>query len=326
MKLTSFLLFILGISAFLFVSCNDTNDIFTPSENIISDNPGTTWNVPGDFATIQDAINNSNVVNGDVISVGPGNFNGALVTKGVVIKGEENTVINNGPVHGSGLIMGFRFLPGSDNAAISHLTFTVDLAIMNGGAVNNVEVSHCTFLNSIQAISNWRGSGWNINHNTVTDLRTRCGGGIGILLGDFMGGTVSGNVVSHNIISGTLHVAQGDCGGYAGTGIVLYADFRWGASGTIAFKNNFITHNSVSLISDNPALVDVWAFELTDTRDDPNTIVLFDNSIGFNDFRWTTSQISLTPGVLDNPVNNISRNLGDNRGHGLHPKDFKPGN
>jgi hypothetical protein len=54
------------------------------------------------------------------------------------------TIIGD-PVHGSGLIQGFRLLAGSDGAAISHLRFEVDLAIMNAAAVNDVTVTQCTF-------------------------------------------------------------------------------------------------------------------------------------------------------------------------------------
>lgn len=190
---------------------------------------------------------------------------------------------------------------------------------MNGGAVNDVTVDHCTFINPIQAVSNWMGSGCQISHNTITDLRTKNGGGIGILIGDRSGGTVENNVVSHNKIAGTLHVSSNDCGQYAGSGIVLYADFRWSAEGSEAIKNNRINKNKVSLVSDNPELVDVWAFEMTDTRDDSTLIVIFDNAVGFNDFRGTVNQIALTPSNLDE-YNAISRNLGENRGHGLHPK------
>ena len=73
--------------------------------------------------------------------------------------------------------------------------------------------------------------------------------------------------------------------------------------------------------------VDVVAFELTDTRDDITADpfpVIFDNAIGFNDFRGTEVQIAITPAELAD-YNVISRNLGDNRGHGLHPKLFGPG-
>jgi hypothetical protein len=76
-------------------------------------------------------------------------------------------------------------------------------------------------------------------------------------------------------------------------------------------------------VSDTPEVVDIVAFELTDTRDDETLgpLTIFDNSIGFNDFRGTTIQIALTPINLDE-YNDISRNLGDNRGQGLHPSVF----
>ena len=284
------------------------------------------WHVPVDFATIQAAIDSSSVGAGDTIIVGPGNHKGALVTKSIKIKGEGGAVINDGPAHSSGLIQGFRLLAGSDGATISHLNFiNVDLVIMNGDGVDNVTVKNCTFTNSIQAISNWGGSGWQISHNTIIDLRTRSGGGIGILVADYTGGKIANNVVSHNKISGTLHVSQGDCGGYDGSGIVLYADFRWGRLGAEEIRHNRVVHNTVSLVSDTPALVDVAAFELTDTRDNENALsTIFDNAIGFNDFRGTALQIVLTPLNLGD-VNDISRNLGDNRGHGLHPSVFGPG-
>lgn len=303
--------FFVGISVASFL-------IFAPTAS------ATVWHVPRDFATIQLAISSESVVDADTILVGSGYHSGALVDKSVEIKGKGNATIDDGPVHGSGLIQGFRLLAGSDGTTISHLCFEVDLVIMNGAAVNDVSISQCTFLNSIQAISNWRGSRWNIDHNEIIDLRTRNGGGIGILIADFSGGIVYDNVVAHNKISGTLHVDPNDGGGYCGTGIVIYADFRWGMAGAEEIAYNRIIKNKVSLVSDTPDVVPVVAFEMTDTRNDVMADpypVLFDNSIGFNDFRGTTLQIVLTPEDLENH-NNISRNLGNNRGHGLHPKAF----
>ena len=283
-----------------------------------------TWLVPGDFATIQLAIDDGAVVDGDEIRVASGNHAGALVTKRVEIKGEGGAVIDSGPLHGSGLLQGFRLLTGSAGATISHLDFDgVDLAIMNGEAVDDITVEHSTFRNTIQAISNWRGNGWQISHNTITDLRTLCGGGIGILVGDYLGGTVHDNVVSHNNISGTLHVSAGDCGTYNGTGIVLYADFRWGAAGTIAINFNRVVKNTIGLVSDTPLVVNVVAIELTEAEAPTGPFIL-DNAIGFNDLRETVLQLVLTPTTLD-AVNDISRNLGENRGHGLHPSVFQPG-
>lgn len=287
----------------------------------------TVWHVPGDFATIQGAIVDLAVSDGDTIMVSPGSHDGAYVDKAVKIIGTGGAVIDNGPLHPAGLTMGFRLLAGSDGAEISHLQFEVDLAIMNGEAVDDVVIEHCTFLDTIQGISNWSGSGWVISHNNIIDLRTRCGGGIGILVADWTGGTVENNVVSHNKITGTLYVAPDDCGGYNGAGIVLYADFRWGAAGAFEIKNNRVVQNKVSMVSDTPAVVDIVAFEMTDTRDnidaDPYPVI-FDNAIGFNDFRGTALQIDLTPDDLGN-LNDISRNFGENRGHGLHPSVFGPG-
>lgn len=289
------------------------------------------WNVPGDFATIQGAIDSSAVISGDRILVGPGAHAGALVNKGVEIKGQDGTTITSGPVHGSGKIQGFRLLDGSGGATISHLTFTVDLAIMNaagrtpgGSNADDVTISHNTFLNAVQAISNWGGSRWNITHNEIVDLRAMNGGGIGILIADYIGRAITDNVVGHNTIRGTLHVpTTGELGGYAGSGIVLYADFRDDGLGASEISWNRVVKNHISLVSDNAVLVDVVAFELTDTSEQVG--VIHDNAIGFNDFRGTAIQIALTPVGLDNPENNISRNFGTNRGHGLHPSVFGPG-
>lgn len=279
------------------------------------------WSVPKDFATIQAAIDSASVADGDTILVAKGSHAGAFVTKSVVIQGVGQAVIDSGPPHSSGLIMGFRLFAGSDGAVISQLRFEVDLAIMNGAAVNDVTVDHCTFLNAVQAISNWSGSGWEITHNVITDLRTRNGGGIGILIGDYSGGIVQNNIVAHNVVSGTLHVFATDGGGYDGSGIVLYADFRWGRDGADELSNNYVLYNKIALASDTPDVVDVNAVELTDTGD--LATVIFDNVVAFNDWRGTTQQLLLTPESLAD-VNLISRNLGDNRGHGLHPSLLRP--
>ena len=83
-----------------------------------------------------------------------------------------------------------------------------------------------------------------------------------------------------------------------------------------------MVRNHVSLTSDTPSVVDVVAIELSEAEDpDPLTHVIHDNAIGFNDLRDTAMQIALTPADLDS-ANDISRNLGENRGHGLHPSAF----
>ncbi|MFQ5965335.1 MAG: hypothetical protein ACE5KZ_13755 [Candidatus Scalinduaceae bacterium] len=286
------------------------------------------WYVPGDFATIQNAIDDASVNDGDTIMVGPGLFAGALVDKSVEIKGVGGATINDGPPHSSGLIQGFRLLAGSDGCTISHLRFIepVVLTIMNAAAVDDVTVTQNTLINQIQGISDWAGNRWEISHNEIIDLHTRCGGGIGILVGTFFTSQVANeNVVSHNKIYGTLVVPAGDCGGYNGTGIVIFNDRRFGSSGDYILDNR-VVKNNISLVADNQGSinsVDVVAIELTDTGEVVG--VISDNAIGFNDLRGTANQIVLTPPGLDNPVNDISRNLGNNRGHGLHPSLFGPG-
>lgn len=115
----------------------------------------------------------------------------------------------------------------------------------------------------------------------------------------------------------------GEGGGYNGSAIVLYADFRWGRAGSSKISYNRVVKNNVSLVS-HSKLVGIAAFEMTDTRNDTAKNFIHDNAIGFNDFRGTTLQIVLTPDNLDE-YNSISRNLGENRGHGLHPSIFGPG-
>lgn len=287
--------------------------------------------VPAGFSTIQAAIDSPTTTAGDVIHVGPGNFAGATVNKAVTIQGEGLAVIVSGPAHdGGSLVDGFRLVDGSSGATISHLTFvsTVDLAIYSkflnptSGGADNVTITQCTFLNVNQAVTNWGGRAWEITHNTITNLRTMCGGGIGILIGDRYyrdGDGVADNVVSHNTISGQLTVPTDDCGDYNGSGIVIYSDIRYpGYLGGAAIAHNSIVKNKVSLTLNNlgTAVVDVVAFEITDTL---NVLtVIHDNSISFNDFRGTATQTDYQPSGIDT-VNAVSRNFGENRGLGsLH--------
>lgn len=308
---------------------------------------GNTWTVPGNYVTIQDAIDDPSVISGDKIIVASGYHAGATVTKAVEIKGEDGTVINAGPLPWASYPpprgayqAGFLFVGNGtgSGATISHLRFEgIEFPVFSRGA-DDVTVTHNVMLNPIQGITNWAGcinpgcagnwgDRWNITHNEILDLQTACGGGIGIIVADYMGYDSYDNVVAHNKVHGTLHVAENDCGGYAGTGIVLYADFRYGRAGSAEIAWNRVVKNKVALVSDNAAVVDAWAFELTDTRDSTSAIpypVVRNNAIGFNDFRESTNQIALTPLDLGN-YNSISRNLGENRGHGLHPKLFGPG-
>src|SRR3989339_218721 len=58
---------------------------------------------------------------------------------------------------------------------------------------------------------------------------------------------------------------------------IMVAPGNW--AGALEIKNNNVVQNKVSLVSNNSNLVDVVAFEMTDTRDDEDDPVIFDNSV-----------------------------------------------
>jgi hypothetical protein len=269
--------------------------------------PQTVIHVPDDYPTIQDAVDAAS--DGNKIIVSSGEWYGAIVTKAVEIKGEGGATIVDGPAHGSGMHIGFKlgYGLGGSGAEISHFTFEcvlpwenptgLTLAIMSNNA-NDVTVHHCKFYNALQGITNWNGNGWYIHHNKFYGLTSRNGGAIGIFCGSYTGVTVDNNVIINNKISGTLQVYPNDGGGYDGTGICLYADFRWGSAGASEITGNLILHNDIDMISDTPGVVDFNAIELTDSRNDLNQIIIFDNSIRFNDMRGSANGILLTPSNL----------------------------
>jgi len=298
------------------------------------------WNVPGDFETIQEAIDSA--VTGDVILVGPGNHAGATVTEvGVEIKGEGGAVIDSGPTY-AGFLTGFYFRDGYGNGAtISHLSFeTVDFSIYSRDT-DDVTVEHCTFTSPIQAITNWNGNGWNISHNVINGLRTMNGGGIGIFVGtrEFEGATASNNLIAHNKVTGQVVVSQEEIdeyfprpeypeAGYSVPGICLMSDRRKGnPAGPIT--ENRILKNKVDISSNN--IRNHWpeGIALSDLGliyPYPLVTDLLDNKVGFNDVRGMLeiegTPIDLYPDPLDES-NIISRNLGDdanNRGQGAHPQ------
>ena len=110
---------------------------------------------------------------------------------------------------------------------------------------------------------------------------------------------------------GELLVDPDDGGGYNGSGIVLYADYRYGWPGAEAITNNRVLHNKIGLVSDTPFVVDVVAIELTEAGDlpDPYAPVICENIVAFNDLRGTTLEIELTPVELWD-CNTLLRNVG----------------
>lgn len=295
-----------------------------------------TWNVglAGDFTTIQEAIDSPSVMDGHTLLVSPGNHAGALVDKTVEIRGEGGAVINDGPVHRSGLIQGFRLLAGSDGATITHLGFDgLDLSIMNGAGVDEVTVDHCTFSSPIQGISNWNGQGWSITHNVINGLRTSNGGGIGIFVGTYtLLSTANDSLIAHNKITGQVIAPCGEQGGYSTPGIALMSDGRQDPAGPVTGNRIIKNKISLELVLPDPTTCTIIPNEMVCVGIELTDFALYTgplpdlkgNKVGFNDVRGVIGiPIALNPDDTVANENVISRNLGDdanNRGHGVHPK------
>ena len=291
----------------------------------------TTWHVPGDFATIQDAVDSAQVSNGDRILVDAGNYAGAILDRPLVIKGTDGTIINSGVPYkaGSSLLTAFRLDEGADGAEVSHFTIPNDTASYYFFAifarnVNQVSIHHLVITNSVQAITNYNGSEWQIAHNTITGTNAVNGGGIGILVNAWDGSQDSepdeteanNNVIEHNYTDGMV----GDVG-FSGPGICLssgHGASQWPGgtlSGNIVYKNKCI-HTGTNGVGFE---VDDVPYELIDNAS------ITANTVAFNDFRGSTYPFLWYGDVT---VNSISRNFidtGSNRGEGkvgLTPHDI----
>ena len=280
------------------------------------------WNVPEDYDTIQEAIDDAAVLDGDTILVLSGTHAGALVTKAVEILGEDGAVINSGPLPWTtrSFMAGFLF-PGSgagNGTTISNLAFeTVEFPVFSRGA-DNVTVENCTMNSPIQGITNWEGSGWSIRSNAVNGLQTSNGGGIGILVGCCQGGEASNNMIYDNRIKGEILVPEGDGGGYSAPGIVLTSDRRWGAPGG-SLSDNMITTNKIELFNKYDSIPAV-GIELTDMGlyEEPPVPDLTSNTVTRNDVRSVKGrQIALNPGTVSQ-YNTIDRNIGASSSSGVY--------
>ena len=266
------------------------------------------WTVPGDFATIQDALDNPGVVDGDRIFVRPGTRFGAVVTKAVEIIGTKKTIINDGPfLPGTNWARVGFFFPddySGNGATIRGFTFIgtpmtarvddgyLDFGVFSRGA-NDVTVEHNVIQNTLQAITNWSGSGWRISHNKIEGLWVLNGGGLGIFIGSRYGTPADNNIVSFNKVQANI---THDTGNYSVAGICLMCDARYSFPGG-PVRYNTIIHNTFRVIcrwTDGTPLG--VGLELTDLLlDEGEDATIVGNRIGFNDFRKSSIEIALNP-------------------------------
>lgn len=301
------------------------------SVETVSAGTGKIWFVPKNFPTIQEAWDSSLVKDGDIVIVGPGAFLGAMAnanSKAVTFKARGFTIINNGPAPwgtARPFVAGFFFPGNGVGSGTSMYDFyfkDVQFPVFSRGA-NDVTVDRCKMFKPIQGVTNWHGQGWEKTNNEIYDLQTSNGGGIGILVGgnsQAWQGDVINNLVAGNTVSGTLYVAADDGGGYNGSGIVLYADFRWGAQGPRTISFNQIKKNKVNVKSNNPSVVDMAAFEMTDTRADLNVRAITENYMGYNNAGKTAIPLDLTPDNLDqfNTIEKWKKGHGCGKWHHVH--------
>jgi hypothetical protein len=257
-------------------------------KRVIVDGSDTTSDVGGcgSYAnpcnTIQAGIDTAS--SGDTVRVKRGTYAGAIVNKAVALRAYGRVIIDSGPYsHAGELQAGFLFEADGSGSGASiegfHIVGTtqfgdddgkLDFGIFSRGA-DDVYVARNSLTNTLQAISNNNGSGWTIEQNRITDLWTRCGGGIGIIV---LGGdgvtAITGNTVWYNEVGGTVFVSPVDCGGYDAAGILLFADFRSGEPGALSISANVFVYNRVSLVSNAPAVVNADGIALTVAVDAPS--------------------------------------------------------
>jgi nitrous oxidase accessory protein NosD len=225
--------------------------------------------VPQQHATIQAAVDAAKA--GDTISVGPGEYCGAEITKRVNLVGHGHPVIigcDTSPIVG-GARAGF-LLPGSAGVSAASGTriagFTFDGAGVSDTNLeplaygvlarfaSDVGIVHNRFVGTVQAITNTAGDRWAIWQNEIVDLTAfgcpgLCSGGDGIVVQIARGSlqTPEGpgaavnrpeqNFIAHNRISATI---PDGFAAFSFVGILL-----------LAADATTVVHNDVN-IADNP--------------------------------------------------------------------------
>lgn len=211
---------------------------------------------PGEpYSTIQAAIDDAD--DGDIINVAPGTYAGAIVDKAMTILGASDpcggaSVITSGVPYkaGGGLTTAFRLDDTADGAEIKNFTIECN---ESGGfyfavfarSADNVTVDSLIVNESVQGITNYGGSNWQITNNIISNSLPSSGGGISIWLGVIPSSypVCSGNVVKGNrIITSYAGAVDFTCPA-VGMGI----DCRYGTYASLTFSeemaNNEISNN-----------------------------------------------------------------------------------
>lgn len=251
-----------------------------------------TWTVPKQFKTIQAAVNNAQVGDGDTIVVARGDHMGAAFTKAAADKkltikgaGIDKTFIVGGPKL-FGTKAGFYFKGFGAGTTITNMTFEVSFPVYAVGT-SGIKVNNTKMTYPVQGITNWGGSGWAVKANQIRGLTTyefsgsdRAAGGIGIFMGTRDALLVSKNSVLNNEITGTIAVTPGILPAVGG--ITLYADYTEGKPGAVS--KNAVKGNTISLRK-AAGITHLHGIGLNENKDPaPNVHVIKGNNVTSNKF------------------------------------------
>ena len=266
--------------------------------------------VPGDFATIQDAIDNGSA---PVIEVAAGTWEGARITRKVAIRGTEAS-IDSGVKAGS-INVGFALDGKSSGSAISGFTFSCDSKSLDGGvfssakrfgsAADGVNISGNTFQGCLQGVSNVGndidecgsegvdgGAYWVVEDNTFDGFSTRSdrgqtGGGMGVFLFNAHGADVMNNTFKGAVDDSSSFTTSGvflagciDCTVALNKFKVRGGNHYWSAVSNFGFYQPGAAASARVVMSDNDASEDSAPHRGVSFRSYDSFAVDFDQNTG----------------------------------------------